>query len=707
MLSALPLTGNISFLTPEAAAAEEGYYSYGIVDEKATITGVNSAISGNITIPSTLGGYPVTSIGSFAFRGRTGLTSVTIPDSVTSIGFDAFDGCTGLTSVTIPDSVTSIDSHAFKNTAYYQNENNWVNGLLYINNHLLEAKKDISGAVNIKNGTKTIVEYAFSGCTGLTSVTIPDSVTSIGYRAFEDCTGLTSITIPDSGTSIGHSAFENTAYYQNDNNWANGLLYINNYLIEAKKDISGVVNIKNGTKTIVEYAFSGCTGLTSVTIPDSVTSIERGTFQDCAGLTSVTIPDSVTSIGSSAFRGCTRLASVTIPDSVTSIGSYAFSGCTGLTSVTIPDSVTSIGSAAFYGCTGLTTVTIPDSVTSIGYYAFRVCTGLTSVTIPDSVTSIGYRAFEDCTRLTSITIPNSVTSIEGGTFRGCTGLTSVTIPASVTSIGWAAFEDCNKLTAVEIPKNVTELNYCAFASCSSLKSINLPEGLKFIDEAVFDGCSINEVTVPRSVSYIGDNAFNNSLTKITLVNPATTLSPSFVGVNTEIHGYENSTAEKYAKEYGNKFVLITTNLIEFEDYTNMKLRNNNIFAVPGIKTAELLSKIEGTVSITDKDGKAVSSDAPIASGMTVTLRDKDGKVLETKIVIVPCDNDGDGTVSSSDARTALRAAVCLDKLSDWQITASDVQELNIKKEITSADARHILRAAVGLESVKDWMKNIK
>ena len=174
--------------------------------------------------------------------------------------------------------------------------------------------------------------------------------------------------------------------------------------------------------SIGHSAFSGCTELTSVTIPDSVTSIGYYAFRDCTGLTSVTIGGSVTSIGHSAFSGCTGLTSITIPASVTSIGESAFNGCKGLTSITIPDSVTSIGNSAFYNCTGLTSITIPDSVTSIGEYAFYSCDGLKSVTIPDSVTSIGRSAFEDCTGLTSVTIGKGVTSIGSWTFYNCTGL---------------------------------------------------------------------------------------------------------------------------------------------------------------------------------------------------------------------------------------------------------------------------------------------
>ncbi|MBP5509305.1 MAG: leucine-rich repeat domain-containing protein, partial [Kiritimatiellae bacterium] len=350
-------------------AAEDtvgGYtWTYQINGDKAEIgnggswaAAVSPDPTGAITIPSTLGGKTVTSIGWSAFYGCSGLTSVTIPDSVTNIGYSAFHGC---------------NESLFDTTT--------ISGVKLVDGWAVDYTESLSGDL-VLTGIRGIGDSAFEDCDGLTSVTIPDSVTSIGYRAFYGCSGLTSVTIPDSVTSIGDYAFSGCT----------GLA-----------DGDGFVIVRG-----VLYDYVG--EATEITIPDSVTSIGEEAFWGCDRLTSVTIPDSVTSIGEFAFEGCTGLESVTIGNGVTSIGAWAFSACDGLTSVEIPDSVTSIGNNAFY-LSGLESVEIPGSVTSIGEEAFMGCSGLTGVTIPDGVTSIGEGAFGWCNGLTNVVFEGDMAAI--------------------------------------------------------------------------------------------------------------------------------------------------------------------------------------------------------------------------------------------------------------------------------------------------------
>ena len=336
-----------------------------------------------------------------------------------------------------------------------------------------------------------IESSAFNGCANLTSIIIPDSITSIGDFAFENCSGLTSITIPDSVTSIGDHAFYNcsslTSITVSENNKyfssLNGVLF--------NKDKTELVTYLIGNER-TEYA-----------IPDSVTSIGDRAFYKCSSLTSIIIPDSVTSIGDHAFYNC--LTSITVSEN-----NKYFSSLNGVLFnkdktelITYP-----IGNER-------TEYTIPDSVTSIGNFAFYNCSSLTSITIPDSVASIGNSAFYNCSSLTNIKLPDVIDIISGNTFRDCSSLLNIIIPDSVTAIKECAFYNCSNLTSITIPDSVASIENSAFYNCTSLKSITL----------------------------------NNPDCEIS--NDKDTIPETAV-----ICGYENSTAQAYAERYYKRFVAI-------------------------------------------------------------------------------------------------------------------------------------------------------
>ena len=417
-------------------------------------------------------GDNVKKIPSYFANVLTGLTEITIPNSVTSIGYYAFQGCTGLTNITIPNSVTSIGNGAFSGctglkTVYFNAENCIFSSSVHpFSNSPVE--RIVIGA-----NVKKIPGYFAYKLTGLTEITIPNSVTSVGNNAFYNCTGLTSITIPNSVTSVGNSAFRDcsglkTVYFNAEN--CSQFNNSSSYHPFSNCPIERIV-IGANVKRIPAYFADALTGLTEITIPNSVTSVGANAFSGCTGLTNINIQNSI--IGSYMFQGCTGLTEITIPNAVTSIDENAFSGCRGLKTVYFnAENCGDFSSSGHpFSICSIERIVIGDNVKKIpGYFAYKL-TGLTEITIPNSVTSIGNYAFSGCTGLTEITIPNSVTSIGNGAFQNCTGLTSITIGEAVTSIGNYAFYKCTGLTSITIGEAVTSIGNSAFYNCSGLESV--------------------------------------------------------------------------------------------------------------------------------------------------------------------------------------------------------------------------------------------
>ncbi len=543
-----------AFLPMEANAETEGYYTYEVSNGEATITDVDTSISGAITIPSTLGGYPVTSIGDYAFWHCTGLTSVTIGSGVTSIGSSAFSGCTGL--ITVNFNATNCTSMGRSSYPVFEGCTNLK-------------------TVNIGENVKTIPDYAFEDCTGLTEITIPDSVISIGSSVFSGCSSLESIAIP----FVGYTRYSDVYIYPF------GDLFGEESYEGSVKVLQSNYHDSYGTSLFPNIAYYLPASLKHVTVTGG--TILCGAFYNCSGLTSITIGEGVTEIGFEACYNCVNLQNINIPDSVNYIGENAFYGCTNLTyqtynngkylgnlehpylflmactsdtvsSIAIHSTTKFIGDSAFSGYTGATEITIPDSVVGIGGYAFANCSSLTELIIPKSVTYVGRSAFAGCTALKSMIIPHNVTRIGNSVFSGCSNLETISIPY-VTFSRWEAYtpyefplgdlfgqtsykgsvaieQPCNYSSYTHyityyIPeslKNVTVtgggISQNAFANFTGLDSVTISDSVTSIGESAFYNCTgLTSIAIPDSVKSIGADAFDgcSNLTDVYITDPGT------------------------------------------------------------------------------------------------------------------------------------------------------------------------------------------
>ena len=457
------------------------------------------------------------------------IAKAVIEKGVSNVGNSTFSGCEQLVVVGIADSVTAIGDNAF-----------------------LGCQSLIS--IDIPKGVMSIGNNAFHGCSTLTSVTIPGDVEMIGEQAFIGCTALTAFEVD----------LSNTCYAAVD-----GFLYSNDKrtLVCVPAGCRAIdITLPNTVETIHKYAFYGAS-VSTVVMPDSITTVGTGAFFACESLTDVTMPNGVSSIEDETFFGCCSLTSIVMPDGIMTIGADAFAYCRALTEVKLPNTVVSVGDGAFGDCSALKMVDIPQGLLSIGESAFQYC-ALSSVEIPNSVMTIGEGAFSGCSSLAEITvdadnpnyaarngmlfdkafskllcypngipgssfvipndvqvignrafryneslhsivIPGTVTHIEKSAFCYCRALTSVQVEDGIQCISDDAFRGCSKLVRIQMPASVTEMGKRVFRGCSSLTAVALPNGVKTIQSFDFWGCtSLTTVVIPESVASIEHMAFD-------------------------------------------------------------------------------------------------------------------------------------------------------------------------------------------------------
>jgi len=481
------LSALILLCTLPCAAEEQDGLSYSVANGEARIYQVSPTLSGHLTIPEQLGGYPVTSIGMYAFYRNTTLTGVTLPSTLLTIENAAFSGCTALETIEIPDHVKSLGESVFEQCTGLKSFS-LPSTLTALPARIFSGCTALE-VIRLPESLQKIGTGAFSGCSGAKEIYIPKSVTEIGYVAFDRCDAVEKLTIPflgetpsDSGAILGDT-FTTT----------------NRNLPATLKEVV----LLGGTR-IEEDAFEDCASMESISLPASVTSIADNAFSGCASLKKITVDGANSTyqgIGNCLIHRQTKrlilgCAASAIPEdgSVTVIGAYAFAGATGLKRIVVPNSVKKIERYAFFGCTALEEISLPF----IGEQASGANSHFGYIFGAHSIESHNQTILPPS--LKSVTVTGSC-SIAAGAFTSCRDITSFTATASISRVYEFAFSHCSSLKSVRFEGKTDAINQSAFLNCTALREIHLPSSVGSIGKGIFEGCpSVKMYCVSGSVA---------------------------------------------------------------------------------------------------------------------------------------------------------------------------------------------------------------
>ena len=502
----------------------------------------------NINLPNT-----IIKINQYAFAGCKSLESFTWPTSITTLGNGAFTG-SGLKTVTVPGTITSFGDNMFKNchnleTAVISN------GITKVGTYTFDGCEKLS-SVTLSTDLTYLPQYMFQNCTGLTSITVPENVTRLGGNAsssatssslsgyvFAGCTNLESLTMSPNVANLGSYLFKNCAKLTSIE-FTNKLKYIGGSAFRGSCFETITFASDTAISALGDYAFAETPNLNSIALPGgTVTKVSNYAF-DASGVRNVTFNSKYTQIGNYVFRGTTRLESITFPSTITTIGTYLFQNSTSIETVVFEANKMTFGNWMFQNCSNLKNVTLPAGQTStLGTYVFQNCTSLESIVLPDGITTLGNYSFEGCTSLKNVTLPSALTSIGTYFFQNCTSLETITLPSKLVKVGGSSysavshlFDGCTSLKTVNINGALTYIGSYVFANCTSLSKINFNGGtasltqignnafqntplidsfdftkITAVGELAFEGSAVRNVALSKSVTTIGNGAFNGML----------------------------------------------------------------------------------------------------------------------------------------------------------------------------------------------------